>query len=139
MDLAHLRRGTGGLGDSRQLGNLPTDLVVRLMICSQCGQAVPGGALVCPCFEGRADEEAFALAIRRLLDGQGYLYLTPAPWKHLLASGKRGLTFCGEKRYTQASTRVVTLDEVRRMEQKDCCIECHARVTMRLGTVRAIR
>lgn len=107
------------------------------MNCRQCGNPIPPGALVCPCFETRADDEAFTLAIRRLVDRQGYLYLTPAPWKHLLPHSKRGLTFCGEKRYSQASTIPRDLAELRRMNQKDVCIECMARVTMWLATVEA--
>lgn len=102
------------------------------MTCTHCGKPVT--ALVCPCFEQRADEEVFALAIQRLVAGQGFLWLTPAPWKHLLANSHKGLTFCAEKRYKQASTVPVSLEQFRKMLQADCCIECHAIVTMRLAT-----
>lgn len=105
--------------------------------CTHCGQPIAGSRLVCPCFEARADEELFGLAIRRLLAGEGSLYLTPQPWKHLLATSTRGLTFCGERRYTRASTRAVSLAELRGLEQRDCCVECYARVVMRLATVEA--
>jgi hypothetical protein len=103
------------------------------MKCSSCGRDIPAGQLVCLCFEQRADEELARLAITKLLAGEGYLYMTPSPMRHLLPAGKRGLTFCGEKRYTQASTKIVTLGVFRKFTQADCCIACAARVTHRLN------
>ena len=101
--------------------------------CTTCGKQVDG--MVCRfCFEQRADEELFTLAVRRLAAGQAYLWLTPPPWKHLLATSHKGLTFCGDKRYSRADTTPVSLEQFRKMQQADCCIECHARVTMRLAT-----
>ena len=104
------------------------------MICGNCQNEVPADKLVCPCFEGRATEELLSLAIARFRKREACLYMTPAPWQHLLPTQHKGLSFCRAKRYKQApETRAITPAMFEELTQKDCCIACYAKVTLALA------